>query len=60
MDYGGQGVPASAITLDYAGFRTLDSIVRAKEIFGQTRLTIILVASCTFCTDASWSQGTTG
>jgi SanA protein len=27
------GVPESAITLDYAGFRTLDSIVRAKEVF---------------------------
>ena len=27
--------------LDYAGFRTLDSVVRAKEVFGQTRLTII-------------------
>ncbi len=30
------GVPDSAITLDYAGFRTLDSIVRAKEIFSLT------------------------
>ncbi|GAB0175141.1 MAG: ElyC/SanA/YdcF family protein [Candidatus Altimarinota bacterium] len=29
------GIPESAITLDYAGFRTLDSVVRAKEIFGQ-------------------------
>lgn len=28
-------IPESAITLDYAGFRTLDSVVRAKEIFGQ-------------------------
>lgn len=36
-----RGVPASAIVLDYAGFRTLDSVVRAKEIFGQTRLVII-------------------
>ena len=35
------GVPASAITLDYAGLRTLDSIVRSKEIFGQERITII-------------------
>jgi SanA protein len=35
------GVPESAITLDYAGFRTLDSIVRAKEIFGLNKLTII-------------------
>ena len=35
------GVPESAITLDYAGFRTLDSIVRAKKIFGQDKVTII-------------------
>lgn len=35
------GVPADRIVLDYAGFRTLDSIVRAKEIFGQDSLTII-------------------
>jgi SanA protein len=26
-------VPESAITLDYAGYRTLDSIIRAREIF---------------------------
>lgn len=36
-----RGIPARAITLDYAGFRTLDSIVRAKEVFGQDKLTII-------------------
>lgn len=35
------GVPSSAITLDYAGLRTLDSIVRSKEIFGQSEITII-------------------
>ncbi len=35
------GVPTEAITLDYAGLRTLDSIVRCKEIFGQTNITII-------------------
>jgi SanA protein len=35
------GVPESAITLDYAGFRTLDSIVRAKEVFGLNKVTII-------------------
>jgi SanA protein len=29
-----QGVPKSKIYLDFAGFRTLDSILRAKEIFG--------------------------
>jgi SanA protein len=35
------GVPDSVITLDYAGLRTLDSIVRSKEIFGQEKITII-------------------
>jgi SanA protein len=35
------GVPASAITCDYAGFRTLDSVVRAKEVFGLSQCTII-------------------
>jgi len=36
-----KGVPASAITLDYAGLRTLDSVVRSKAIFGQEKITII-------------------
>ena len=36
-----QGVPPSAITLDYAGLRTLDSVVRSKKIFGQNKITII-------------------
>lgn len=36
-----RGIPESKIVLDYAGFRTLDSVVRAKEIFGQTSLTFI-------------------
>jgi SanA protein len=35
------GVPQTAITQDYAGLRTLDSVVRCKEIFGQDRITII-------------------
>lgn len=35
------GVPCERIVLDYAGFRTLDSVVRAKEIFGQDKFTII-------------------
>jgi len=29
-----RGIPAEYITIDYAGFRTLDSIVRAKAVFG--------------------------
>jgi len=36
-----QGIPADKIFLDYAGFRTLDSVVRAKEIFGQQQITFI-------------------
>lgn len=36
-----KGIPAHKIFLDYAGFRTLDSVVRAKEIFGQTEVTVI-------------------
>jgi SanA protein len=36
-----QGVPETAITLDYAGLRTLDSVVRSKKIFGQNKITII-------------------
>jgi SanA protein len=35
------GIPDSAIYLDYAGFRTFDSVVRAKEIFGQDTIIII-------------------
>lgn len=35
------GVPEARIILDFAGFRTLDSVVRAKEIFGCDSLTII-------------------
>lgn len=36
-----RGIPANRIFLDYAGFRTLDSVVRAKEIFGLSEITII-------------------
>ncbi|MFS4416533.1 vancomycin high temperature exclusion protein [Maribacter sp. 2307ULW6-5] len=35
------GIPADRIFLDYAGFRTLDSMVRAKEIFGLDSVTVI-------------------
>jgi SanA protein len=35
------GVPKEAITLDYAGFRTFDSMIRAKLIFGLTKFTIV-------------------
>ncbi len=35
------GVPDSVITLDYAGFRTLDSVVRCKWVFGQTQIIVV-------------------
>ncbi|MFH6982327.1 SanA/YdcF family protein [Marinoscillum luteum] len=35
------GVSQADITLDFAGFRTLDSVVRSKLIFGQDELIII-------------------
>ena len=35
------GIPVEKIFLDYAGFRTLDSMVRAKEVFGLERVTVI-------------------
>lgn len=35
------GVPASRIYRDFAGFHTLDSVVRAKAVFGQDWLTIV-------------------
>lgn len=35
------GVPDSSIVLDYAGFRTLDSVVRSSEVFGEDSITII-------------------
>lgn len=34
-------VPKDAITLDFAGLRTLDSIIRADSIFGQKQFTIV-------------------
>lgn len=35
------GIPKERIVMDHAGFRTLDSVVRAKDIFGQNKLVII-------------------
>ncbi|WP_111709510.1 SanA/YdcF family protein [Lutibacter citreus] len=35
------GVPESKIYMDFAGFRTLDSMVRAKEIFGLSEFIVI-------------------
>ena len=36
-----KGIPSKAISLDYAGFRTLDSVIRVKEIFSQDDIIII-------------------
>lgn len=35
------GVPDSVIYLDYAGFDTYDSMIRAKKVFGQQRFVVI-------------------
>lgn len=36
-----RGVPENRIIMDNAGFRTLDSILRCRDIFGQNSVTII-------------------
>ena len=36
-----RGMPENKIYLDYAGFRTFDSMYRMREIFGQKKFTII-------------------
>ena len=36
-----RGVPAKKIFMDNAGFRTLDSILRCRDIFGEDHVTII-------------------
>ena len=36
-----EGVPENKIYRDFAGFRTLDSVVRAKEIFDQTDFIVV-------------------
>jgi SanA protein len=35
------GIDSTRIYLDYAGFRTFDSMVRLKEVFGQDSVTVI-------------------
>ncbi|WP_333850677.1 SanA/YdcF family protein [Epilithonimonas sp.] len=41
LDLIANGLPADKIYEDFAGFRTLDSVVRAKEIFGQNKVIFI-------------------
>ncbi|GAA3152115.1 ElyC/SanA/YdcF family protein [Planomonospora alba] len=36
-----RGVPGRVLVLDYAGFDTWDSCVRARDVFGATRLTVV-------------------
>ena len=36
-----RGVPAEKMVLDYEGTRTLNSLVKAKEVYGQDNLTLI-------------------
>lgn len=36
-----KGLPVDAIYCDYAGFTTLDSVVRAREVFGQNSITVV-------------------
>jgi SanA protein len=36
-----RGIPAEAIYRDYAGIRTLDSVLRAATVFGQPRLVVV-------------------
>ena len=36
-----KGVPDSVIYLDYAGLRTYDSMIRAKDVFGEDSITVI-------------------
>ena len=38
---GERGVPASAIYLDPKGFRTWDSVLRARDVYGQKRIVIV-------------------
>jgi SanA protein len=35
------GVPEDAMMLDTAGYRTYDSVIRCREIYGQDRVTVI-------------------
>ncbi len=36
-----EGVAPDDVLMDYAGFRTLDSVVRARNLYGATELTVI-------------------
>jgi len=40
-DLAARGVPAEFITCDFAGLRTLDSVYRARQVFGQTQVVLV-------------------
>ncbi len=35
------GIPDSCLVLDYAGFRTLDSVLRSRLVFGQSKVIVV-------------------
>ena len=41
QDLIGRGIPANKIFMDNAGYRTLDSILRCRDIYGEDNITII-------------------
>jgi SanA protein len=41
LDLVNHGVPSEKIVLDYAGFRTFDSVVRCKRVFGQESIVVV-------------------
>jgi SanA protein len=53
-----KGIPAEYIALDYAGFRTLDSMIRAKEVFGLDEY--IVVSQPFHCQRAIYLAGRKG
>lgn len=36
-----RGIPSDKIFMDYAGLRTLDSVVRCSRVFGENKITVI-------------------
>jgi SanA protein len=36
-----EGIPAACVVCDVHGYRTIDSVLRAKRVYGQARLTVI-------------------
>lgn len=49
-----RGIPKESLVLDFAGLRTLDSMVRSKEIFGQDSVTVISFSNFTMNGRSIW------